>query len=208
MNYSEIIKKAWRNTFSDTDYPNVGSSEMSKCVDFLNDGIGEWERLAKKGAIPTELITRGDFVFAGTGADSVPSDFVSFIPSMTDKGYQPYSFVTASGKRYRERSAREGIQAQSGYVFWLEGKTIRTYPALMETLNLPYVRTATRVVTGDETTEPECPDHDYLVAYVSSYLANDDENDTKYELFGVKAVEGLSTMEYNYHARLIDDSII
>lgn len=205
MTNKEIIEKAWRNVFSDTDYPSVGSGELAKCVDFFNDAVGEWESLAKKGAIPTELISRDDIVFGGTGEDDLPSDFFALIPSVTDKGYQPFYFSDSLGNTYKQISAREGIHAQTDYVFWVEGNHIRTFPALTDTINIPYIRKATRSVTGDEATESECPDHDFLVAYVSSYLANDDENETKYELFGVKSVERLDQMEYSYYARLTDD---
>jgi len=210
MTIAQIIQKAWRNVFSDTDYPSSGSSEMLKCVDFFNDALGEWEGLATKDAPPTELITREDVVFGGTGADDLPSDFFTFVPSMTDKGYFPAVFVSGAGHVYQEVNPREGLRikqrANAGeYVFWSEVGKIFTYPILSETLELPYIRKAARVVTGDEATVSDCPDDMFLVSYISSYLANDDENDTKYELFGVKAVERLDQMEYRYCGRLVGE---
>ncbi len=211
MTVEDIIKRAHRMAFADTDYPTSGTEDALVSVDGLNDGIAEWESLVEDGVIPEELLTSSDVVFGGSGTDTLPTDFRAFVPSVSDRGWLPPSFYAGSSQ-YRFVPTSEGMmRAQAGSsmeaIFWREGANIRTLPAISGTVSLPYVKKATRAVSSTDTFEPECPNSEFLVSFLASRMAIDNEDDTtKYQLFASQASEKLSAMASRYASRMADNA--
>lgn len=210
MTVLELLQNAHGQWANDTDYPSAGSEEMTAYVRHLNSAIAEWEMLGKKNAYPWELFSSATIALGGTGADNLPDDFYCFLRTWSDYGSVPAMIVIGTTK-YREVAPRAGRRIESEersgeYVFWQEGAKLKTYPHASGSFILPYQAKATRFETGEETDEPECPDHQFLTDFVSSRIALDNEDDTKYELYAVSASEKLDEMYYAYLESNVGDS--
>jgi hypothetical protein len=202
MTIEDILKKIHRKFAKDTDYPEAGSEDLLVRLDHVDDAISEWENCVFEGYNWKELMVAPTaFVFGGTGTDSLPADFLSFPRYFSQKTGFTKAQLEIGSTIYTEVKAGEGAQMEqeglSPYVFWIEGGNIRTLPAVSGTINLPYLKKATRYTTGAETDEPEMEIpkfiEDYAVAKI--FLDNDDED--LYQSFMNSAAEKLKQMKYN-----------
>jgi hypothetical protein len=183
---ADILQKAHRKFAKDTDYPVVGDEEFLIRLDHADDAIDEWESLVDEGYSWPELITSIPFTFAGLGSDSLPVDFRAFIRTFDMQGDEGFNMATLliGGVEYTEVKAVDGEKmAQQGLspnVFWNAGGNFRSLPALSGTIDLPYIRKATRFVTGAETTEPEMSNPKFIEDYVTAKIFLDNDDTTLY----------------------------
>lgn len=197
---ADILKKVHRKFAKDTDYPEAGSEDLLVRLDHVDDAISEWEDLVKEGYNWKELMTSDSLVFAGTGSDALPANFLSFIHSFGDDGYEVAELMIGNAL-YTEVKAAEGskyVQEElSPYIFWEEGGNIKTLPAALGTITLPYLKKATRFTVGDETTEPEMENPKFIEDYVLAKVFLDNDDSTLYQSFMTSAGEKLKQMKYN-----------
>lgn len=202
MNVADILKKAHRDFANDTDYPESGSEELLQRVDFLNDGITEHENKVKEGIYFDELMNpSATLACGGTGSDDLPGTFLSFYRAEDEDGNHLPAVIGSGSTLWTEVSAKNGESlAQAGaspYVFWKLGSKLRTLPAASGTIAFPHMEKETRFVTGEETTEPELKDHEYLVSYVKARLYLKNNDDTLYEDAMNSANQKLDQMVYD-----------
>jgi len=201
MLVQDILKKVHRKFAKDTDYPEEGSEDLLVRIDHLNDGVAEWENKVKDGVYWTELVSETPFTLGGTGSDALPSDFLSFIRKNNED--DDASVIIVGNNVWTEVSPAEGMRSVasglSPYIFWQEGKMLKTLPAA--TGDIPYLRKATRYATGVETTEPEMSDPSFLEDYTLSKVFLDNSDDTLYTVFANSAKEKLDAMAYEALAR-------
>lgn len=197
---ADILKKIHRKYAKDLDYPATGSEETMVRLDHVDDAISEWEDLVKEGYNWKELMTSGAFVFAGSGSDAAPADFLSFIHNFGNDGYEMAQLQIGSAV-YMEVKAAEGSNMKmadySPYIFWIEGVNIMTLPAANGTITMPYLKKATRYVTGEETTEPEMENPKFIEDYATAKVFLDSKNSTMYTANMTQANEKLKQMKYN-----------
>lgn len=197
----DILKRIHRKFAGDTDYPGTGSEERLVRLDRIDDAISEWEDCVDEGYSWKELQTSEAVSFGGSGSDDLPEDFRAFIRHFdSNNGFQMAQFMVGSAT-YKEVNAAKGDQylraGLSPYVFWHSGGKIKSLPAIIGTIELPYIKKATRYVTGDEATEPEMENPKFIEEYAIAmeYLKNGD--DTLYQSHFLSANEKLQKMKYN-----------
>ena len=197
MTIAEIIQSAHRKWSGDIDYPTSGSDDMEMYVDFYNDAVTEWERQISAGVAWQELMTSETITCGGTGTDDLPGDFLSFIATSEDSENYP-AILKSGNNTWVQVHAREGLlhyqENNNAYVFWRENGKLRTLPAISGDVIVPYLRKATRAVTGEETTTPECPVPTFLVNFTSALISLHNEDQTKYEQYALTAQEILTDM--------------
>lgn len=197
---ADILKKIHRKYAKDLDYPVTGSEEVMVRLDHVDDAISEWEDLTKEGFNWKELMTSGVFIFAGTGSDVAPANFLSFIHNFGNDGYEMAQLQIGNAV-YLEVKASEGSNMKMGnyapYIFWQEGANIMTLPAALGTITMPYLKKATRYVTGEETTEPEMENPKFIEDYATAKVFLDNKNSTMYTANMTQANEKLKQMKYN-----------
>lgn len=202
MTIENILKKVHRKFAKDTDYPEAGSEDLLVRLDHADDAITEYEDCAKKGYSFKELITSASLTLGGTGTDALPADFLAFIRRFDMKagGFTKAELLIGNCVM-AEVSASEGNRlAQEGLspnVFWVEGANIRTLPAAVGTITLPYLKKHTRYVTGIETDEPEMEDPKFIEDWVTAKVFLDNADDMLYQSFFASADEKLKDMKYN-----------
>jgi len=196
MTVAEILKRVHRKFAKDTDYPETGSEDILVRIDHLNDGIGEWEGKVREGIYWPELISDTPMTLGGSGTDAFPSDFLAFY--LKNNEDDDASAITIGNNVWVEVTPAQGnIAIQEGmspYVYWKEGKNLRTLPAISGTI--PYLRKATRYTTGEESTEPEMADHSFLEDYTVAKVFLDNSDDTLYTVNANSASDKLDAMTY------------
>lgn len=190
-----LLEKAHRQFSADIEYPETGSEERLVMVDYFNDGLGEYEAKALEGVpFPELMVTNENLSCGGTGTDPLPAQFLCFFRRRPEEK----AVLKANGVWYTEVSAVEGARlVQEGLnenVFWYEGANFRSLPAISGSIPFPYLKKATRITTGDETTLPEIKNKYYLSDYVTSRLALYNEDDTLYQQYNNQADDKLSGM--------------
>lgn len=197
---ADILKKAHRKFSKDTDYPEAGSEDLLVRLDHVDDAISEWEDLVREGVNWKELITSDTLVFAGSGSDALPVDFLAFISYFDDDYYQRAELKIGEAVYIQVKSG-EGRQAEQDgatpYIFWQEGTNIKTLPAASASITLPYLKKATRYTTGAETDEPEMENPKFIEDYVTAKIFLDNDDDTLYQSYMNAAGEKLKNMKYN-----------
>lgn len=201
MTITEILQRAHRKVSKDTDYPTAGSEDLLVRLDHVDDAISEWEDCVMEGYNwPELMVTPTAFVFGGTGTDALPANFLSFLRRFDDDGFQKAE-IQSESTVWSEIKAAEGEQmAHAGlspYVFWIVGGNIRTLPAITGSIDIPYMKKATRYTTGSEATEPEMENHKFIEDYVTAKLFLDNDDDTLYQSFMSSAADKLKLMKYN-----------
>lgn len=198
MTFNEILKAAWLEKNGDMDYPSAGTEDMAVLVRAGNRAVGLWEQEIWSGVLWSALKKSGVFTFSGTGTDLLLADFLAFVPD-TDKvarisvGWKEYEIVPMS---QGIEAARSGI---SRNIAWVEGASIRTIPSAVASETLPYVRKATRMATGMETTYPDMEDPDFMVDIIVAALAKSDSDFDEASDRLASAKDKLRSMKYPYY---------
>ncbi|MFA5993370.1 MAG: hypothetical protein WC823_00250 [Parcubacteria group bacterium] len=196
----DILKKVHRKVSKDTDYPVAGSEDLLVTLDHVDDAISEWEDLVQEGYNwPELMVPPTAIVFGGTGTDALPADFLDFPSSFGDDGFERMELLIGNSA-YAEVSSGEGeqlaLQGVTPNVYWMVAGFVRTLPAASGTVSLPYLKKATRFVTGAETTEPEMSNQKFIEDYVTAKLFLDNADDTLYQAFMNQANDKLMKMKY------------
>lgn len=198
MTIQEILKKAHRQWDKTSDYPDPLQDEWLVYVDHANDAIDEWESCVHEGYVWPALRTSALITFGGSGRDTLPEDFLSFIPQCMSG---PTTLVIGGQEYTRIDACESGSYVQGteyGTVFWAEGNIIRTLPAATGTYTIPYVRKATRYLTGMETVQPEMENHAFITMYVLAKTFADNNDHTGFTLNMTAANEKLDKMKYAF----------
>lgn len=200
MLISDILKKIHRKFSKDTNYPESGSEDRLVILDHVDDAITEWEDCVKEGYNWKELMTSATIALGGTGEDDLPDDFLSFVHYLGENGFAPAELLIGS-TIYTEIKSGSGQTAKqqglSPYVFWQEGGKIHTLPAVSGSVELSYLKKATRYETGEETDEPEMENPKFIEDYVTAKTFLDNADDTLYQAYMNSASEKLKVMKYN-----------
>lgn len=202
MLIEEIIKKIHRKFSKDTDYPEAGSEDLLVYLDHIDDAISEWESSVFEGYPLKELQTSGSLTLGGSGSDSLPSDFLAFLPKFDIKsGGFSKATLKIGNAIFSEVSPGEGGRRSQvgidGNVFWKEGSNIRTLPAVSGTIDFPYLKKATRFTVGTETIEPEMEDPKFIEDFALAKIFLDNADDTLYQSNIASASERLDRMKDN-----------
>ncbi len=170
----EVLQNVHVEYEKNTDYPEASSEDFVVRLAYANRGIATWEKEARDNVQWPELKEDGEVAANGTGLDSLPDNFFSFIradehPAVISDGKTQWLEVRmGEGRRMKQDNL-------SPNVFWIEAGKIRTLPAISGTIYFPYIRKATRYSTGVETDALDV-DPEYLLEYVLGKLYLDDKN--------------------------------
>lgn len=199
MTISTRLERIHREFAGDTDYPEAGSEDFLVRLDSVNAAITEWENKVKEGVYWEELKDSATVSCGGTGTDSLPTDFLSFIRK--NNADDDFSALVIGNEYWLEVSMAQGIRAMqegiSPHIFWREGNNLRSLPAMSGSLALPYIRKATRYETGAETEEPEMKDTTFIDDFVLGKLYLKNEDDSLYQASMLSAKEKLDAMMYD-----------
>ncbi len=199
----EILKQAHRQFSKDIEYPESGSEDRLNMVDHYNNALATWENKALEGICwPELMVTTQNIILGGTGIDILPEDFLTFFRVRPEAPAQ----LRVGGAYYSEVAAAQGAQfvqeADANSTFWLEAGGLRTYAGASGTIVFPYVKKATRIVTGDEIIPSEIRNKVFLVDFITARLFLDNEDDTLYQQYNNDAIDKLNAMVGNYLASL------
>jgi hypothetical protein len=191
---ADILKKAHRKFAKDTDYPEEGDEDRLVRLDHIDDGISEWEDMVKTGVYwPELMVTDYSLAFGGTGTDNLPTNFLS-----TYRAEEQPAVIVSGSIKWTEVAAKDGARmVQEGvtpYVFWIEGRKIRTLPAASGSIPFPYLKKATRYTTGEEVTPIEMSNPKFLEDYLTGkiFLDNDDDLGDSYLAAAKEKLDGMT----------------
>ncbi len=208
--FAEVIQTGFRGYAGGSETAEDGSDEMASVVFHANRAITEWERLVREGIQWPELRDEASVVCAGSGSDDHELDFLDFF-----REPDGHAGVMVDGVLYTVVSASTGkrlerIGTASGHHAWIEGPKLRTYPAATGTAEFSYLKKATRVVTGSETTEPEMSDPSMISEYITGMLFASDGDDTSVQTGSIHiaaANDALRMMKIPYYpATMAEDT--
>lgn len=201
MKIYKIIERIHRKFSKDTDYPPQGSEDLMVYLDYIDDAISVWENMTKEGYNWQELMTKGDFMFSGSGEDNLPENFLSFPTCFCqNSGFKEAAF-SIGGTAYSEIKASAGESGLAdnvgkGKVFWIKGNKICTLPAINGTYSLTYLKKAQRFVTGFEEEEIDMKDPKFIEQYALAQVFLDNGDDTQYQNYITQANEIIKTASY------------
>lgn len=179
-----------------TDYPDSTEEDHVVRVAYMNDAIDTLEKEALEGVNWDFLKTSASMTFSGTGTDTLPSDFLTFLRVGNSAS------LKIGNATYTETSSSEGnMLANNGekgaYVMWIEGTNLRTYPEASGTITVTYIKHATRYPLGTEVTTLEIPRPLFIQEYILANLYLDDGNVNQYNAHMNIAKDQLDTMRLN-----------
>jgi len=182
MTPAEVLQQAHVRYEGNTDYPTSGDEDFTTRLAFLDDAVSTIERRTNDGFSFDVLVTESSIVCGGTGTDTLPANFLSFLTDVITAGSLHYTEVT------KESGNKSKQEDKAPYVFWEENGNLRSLPALSGTITLPYQRTLNRFPLGSEVTDVD-GDTKYYLEYILAmlYLADGDLN------------------LYNVHANIAED---
>ncbi len=193
-----VLQAVHRKYEGDTNYPSPGSEDHTIRLEHANDGIEIWESEALDGSVVwPSLISEATVTAGGSGADDLPSDFLTtYRVSDTHQAY-----CTVGGTTYREVTPgvgafrkKENITTEP--VFWIAGGKLYTFPAATTDIILPYLRQATRYDTGTESDPIDIPKNAYyLVYYILSQLYMTDRDTAQMDYNLGRAEDIMSKMK-------------
>lgn len=196
-----LLQRAYLRFNKSVDYPTSGSEDWLVLVEYGNMSIKAFEKEAKNGTPFESLITSDTVVFGGTGTDTLPSDFLSFIqdtannkPAKITDGSKIWQQISpAEGKRLDAENLKNTAN-RSDCVFYVQGKTIKTFPAISASIDIDYIKEPLTYSTGIETDPIEVDDDEFIVEYMLSLMYLDDGNLNQYNThFGI-AQDSLDAM--------------
>jgi hypothetical protein len=208
-----LIQRAYLRFNKSVDYPSAGSEDWLVLVEYGNMAIEAFKREAKKGTPFESLVTSDTVVFGGTGIDTLPSDFLAFIadvnnskPAKITDGAKIWQQISkAEGKRL-DAENRKNTENRSDCVFYVEGKTIKTFPAISASIEIDYLKEPIKYTTGAETDPVEIDDDEFIVEYMLAFMYLDDGNLNQYNThFGI-AQDSLDAMSTQAEANFASDS--
>jgi len=208
--FAEVVQTGFKGYAGASEEADAGSDEMASVIFHANRAITEWERCVREGIQWPELRDEASVTCGGTGSDDHDLDFLDFFrepdgnAGVTIDGVLHMVVSASTGKRM------ERIGTSSGHYAWIEGPKLRTYPAALGTSTFSYLRKATRIVTGDEDTEPEMSDPSMISEYVTGMLFASDGDDTSVQSGSIhisSANEALRMMKIPYYpATMAEDT--
>lgn len=184
ITFEEALQEVHRQYEGNEDFPDVSSEDFIIRRSYGNKMIRTWEREVRNGIFWNALKKNASFVASGTGTDSLTthvSDFLSFIRQKDTPAY-----VSDGSRTWREVSVADGSRAvmenDRGYVFWVEGTDLRTFPEISGTVSFPYVRKATQYPVGTETIPIDIDEEDFLIDGILASLYIKDKNTNMYNV--------------------------
>lgn len=195
MTITEVLQKIHVRYEKNTDYPSSTSEDFITRLAYVDDALGEVDKLGRKGVFLPKLKKPASIVATGSGADPLPTDFNVFIHPK-----ELPAVINAGTVEYTEISMADGNGMVSdgrtiGNYFWVEGGNIITLPAITGTITFPYIKKITRYVLGTESDPIEFEDEQFFVESALAYLFLDDGDLNKYQAHINIAQEILETLE-------------
>ena len=191
-----VLQAVHRKYEGDTNYPSSGSDDFTVRLEHANDGIEIWESEVLDGDVVwPSLITEATVTAGGSGADDLPSDFLSTYRVNGARAAQ----ITVGETSYREVTPGVGAfrkrEEITEPVFWIAGGKVHTYPVATTDITLPYLREATRYDTGTESTPLDMANGYYLVYYVLSQLYMTDRDTAQMDYYLGRAEDIMTKMK-------------
>jgi hypothetical protein len=192
MLISEAMTSIYRRFEKSIDEPDNDSEDYIVRLDYANRAIRQWEN--EEGMDWKEL----SGTLSGTLVNGIcnnQTDLANF--------KSPLGFLRIGTDRYTyvrpERVEREQTLHTSKKIYTVTGskgsKSINVYPAISADFTLDYKKYATTYTTGEETTEIEMSNPEFLIAFVLSMLYLDDDNSTQAQVEMQSATGAMQAMK-------------
>jgi hypothetical protein len=189
MLIADALKEIYKRFEKSIDEPDNDSEDYIVRLSYANKAIRQWEN--ELGMNWKELYG----TLSGTLVNGVCNDQTTLATFKSPEGYlrigsDRYTYVRP------ERVERETTLYPSKKVYTVTGskgsKSINVYPAISADFYLDYKKYATTYVTGEETTEIEMSNPEFLISFVIAMLYLDDDNSAQ---AGVEMQSATGAME-------------
>lgn len=176
MLIADAMKSVYKRFEKSTDDPDTTSEDYLVRLDYANRAIRQWEN--EQGVDWKEL----SGTLSGTLVNGICNNQTTLANFKS-----PLGFLRIGTDRYiyvrPERVERETTLYPSKKIYTVTGskgsKSINAYPAVSADFTLDYKKYATTYTTGEETTEIEMSNPEFLISFVVAMLYMDDDNSSQ-----------------------------
>lgn len=195
MLIADAMREVYYRFEKSPDEPDNTSEDYIVRLSYANRAIRQWEH--EEGMDWKELYQ----TITGTLVNGVCSDNVTALASFK----RPSGLLRIGSDRYSyvrpERVEREVTMYPSKKIYTVTGSkgsyAVNVYPAVSGTFSLDIQKNATTYSTGEETTEIEMSNPEFLIQFVVAMLYLDDNNSSQAGVEMQSATGAMEAMKLN-----------